>query len=279
MKIKQEKILFPVQNSFKALRYKVPEFKMQFHHHTEYELVYIVSGSGLRYIGNSVQKFSSGDMIFLGPNLGHMWVSGKENQQKGAAEAIVIQFSEKMIASLLVLPEFRRIQELLNKADFGLRIFGKSRKLVLKKVTKLLGCKGPDAIILLLEILKMLSESSELACLNLSESSGLSKDKRINAVYQYVKAFYTEKITVQQAASLANMEKSAFCRFFKEKTNKTFSRFLNETRVDQACQLLLKKEIPVSRIAFDCGFNNMANFYRQFKKITGQSPGEYSKSV
>ncbi len=276
MKIKEEKILYPVQNSFKILRYSVPNFKMAFHFHPEYELVYIIKGSGLRYIGDSIQKFQSGDMVFVGPNLGHMWISD-ENKKEENAEAFVLQFSGELFASMINTPEFRSIKSLLERANSGLKIISDIQDIIFDLMEYLRNSEGPESIIKLIEILNLMSKNESIRSLNLSEKSNASgnQDKRISAVFQYVKAFYKEKISVDQAASMANMEKSAFCRFFKGKTQKTFTQFLNESRIDRACELLLKNEFSISQIAFECGFNNLANFYRQFKKITGKTPGEY----
>ena len=229
MKIKEEKILYPVRNSFKILRYTVPNFDMAFHFHPEYELVYIIHGSGLRYIGDSVQKFNSGDMVFLGPNLGHMWISErKDNQTKeNEAEAIVLQFSEDLFASMLETPEFRKIKTLLNQANSGLKFISQVRKKIYQKLLHLIDCEGIDCMIGLIEVLKILSYDEKTVFLNLNNESTAQghKDNRINAVFQFVKAFYYKKISIDKAASVANMEKSAFCRFFKAKTNKTFSQF------------------------------------------------------
>jgi AraC-like DNA-binding protein/mannose-6-phosphate isomerase-like protein (cupin superfamily) len=273
MKLKEEKIINPVQNSFKVLQYKVAEFDMSFHFHQEYELVYILQGKGTRYIGDSVESFEQGDMIFVGPNLGHMWHSKKSKDSD--AEAIVIQFAGELFSSLIQTPEFRKIKKLLDQSNSGLKIQKKLRREILIKIKKLLTCKGAKSIIQLLDILDTMSNSKDIVILNLNKSQVFTSDRRINAVYNYAHAFYNQNITLTSAASIANMEKSAFCRFFKEKTQKTFTQFLNELRIDIACDLLLKKEKSITEIAFECGFNNIANFYRQFKKITGKTPGEF----
>ena len=275
MKLKEEKIINPVQNSFKVLQYKVAEFNMAFHFHQEYELVYIVNGEGTRFIGNSIENFEQGDMIFVGPNIGHMWKS--EQSENSDAEAIVVQFSDELLASLIETPEFRKIKSLLEKSNSGLKIYGKLKENIFEKMHELLDCRGARCLIKLLEILNDLSEGNEIVILSLDESHIFTEDKRINAVYQYANAFYDQPISLENAASIANMEKSAFCRFFKEKTQKTFIQFLNEYRIDMACELLQKKEKSITEIAYECGFNNIANFYRQFKKATGKTPREFIK--
>ncbi len=276
MKIKREKILYPVQNSFKIKKYSVPTFQMAFHVHPDYELVCILKGKGKRYVGQTVEKFTAGDMIFVGPNLGHMWRS-ETTDVDGGAEAIVLQFNGELFQSMIDTPEFRTIKELFSRADWGIKIEGKDRDRVCDKMHQLLIHAGADLFITLIEILKILSQSDHYKILNsvAQKSEKKYKDKRIDALFHYVRACYHETISLEKAAAIANMEKSSFCRFFKGKTNKTFLQFLNETRIDKVCEELLKEDRTISQIAYACGYNNLSNFYRQFKKVTGTTPGDY----
>ena len=73
------------------------------------------------------------------------------------------------------------------------------------------------------------------------------------------------------------MNKTAFCKFFKERTNTTFVTFVTEVRINYAKRLLLEQEKDMVEICFECGFNNVSNFNRQFKKQTGITPGEYKR--
>ena len=282
MKLKQEKIIYPVQSSFKILKYSVPFFNMPFHYHPEYELVYITSGSGLRYIGNSIHKFQNGDMVFIGPDLAHIWINTKKYRQKNStliAEAIVLQFSRDLFSSMINTPEFKLIKKLLFNAQTGLKIVGKTRDTIAEVLEKLLICEGMDRLLYLMKMIDILSKDKDLISLNPPDYTPPSnrRDNRINAVHHFVLSCYYQKISIRDAASVANMEQSAFCRFFKDKTQKTFTRFLNETRIDQACRLLLEKNLSISQVAYESGFNNMANFFRQFKKITGKTPAGYRK--
>lgn len=281
MKLKQEKIVYPVQSSFKVLKYSVAYFNMSFHYHPEYELVYITKGSGLRYIGSSIQKFQTGDMVFLGPDLSHIWINPKSYEKLSGlkAEAIVVQFPSDLFSSLIAAPEFGSIKNLLNNSQFGLSITGCTRKTVVDILGQLLVSEGVNKMMLLIKMLDVLSRDKKITFLNTPDYSAQQSqtDKRINAVYSYVMSFYHRKIGSRDAAQIANMEQSAFCRFFKEKTQKTFVQFLTETRIDHACRLLLEKKLSITQIAYETGFNNMAHFYKQFKKITGLTPKEYCK--
>jgi len=284
MKPKQEKIIYPVQNSIKILKYAVPYFNMLFHYHPEYELVYITKGSGLRYIGNSIHKFQDGDMVFIGPDLAHIWINPKKYHHKDSTlttEAIVLQFSKDLFSSMAETPEFALIEDLLKNAQSGLKVVGRTRKVVSRVMEHCLNCKGMEKLTQVLKILDILSKEKDTILLNPLDYSVQSnqKDKRIHAVHHLVMSCYNQKISVRDASSVANMEESAFCRYFKDKTQKTFTQFLNGTRIDHACRLLVETKLSMGQIAYECGFNVMANFYRQFKKITGMTPGEYRKEL
>ena len=127
MKVSSEKIILPVQSSFKILKYAVPRFNMPFHYHPEYELVYITKGAGRRYIGKSIHNFRSGDMVFMGPDLAHVWINEKEKQAVDEeTEAIVLQFADSLFESLIETPEFMAIKQLFTRAQAGLKIEGET---------------------------------------------------------------------------------------------------------------------------------------------------------
>ena len=101
------------------------------------------------------------------------------------------------------------------------------------------------------------------------------EDPRITKVLSVVNREYAQDISLTEIASLAGMNKSAFCRFFKSKTSKTFTQYLNELRINYACELLLAGKLTISQICYETGFNNISNFNRQFKNITSYNPTSY----
>lgn len=100
---------------------------------------------------------------------------------------------------------------------------------------------------------------------------------KMTKVYDYIMARFRYPILLQKVARIANLTPQSFCRFFKSRTRKTFSRFLNEVRVGYACKLMSKEHLNISDICFQSGFNNLSNFNRQFKKIVNKSPLKYRK--
>ncbi len=254
------------------------------HYHNDYELLYIVKGSGKRIIGDSIESFDAGDLVLLGPELPHVW-KNDENYYKGIAElkseSIVIQFSEEMFGeAFLNLPEMVRVKKLMKLSARGLQIFGETHSRVIQKMWLMLGSKGLDRVITLLEMLKILSASDEMRPLASSSFAQVFYDtgsEKIRNVFAYVSENFRKDIQLDTAANIAHMSKTAFCRYFKMKTTKTFLEYLTEMRIGYACRLLAEGHMSVSQISYECGFNNPSYFNRKFKSVTGQTPLEYQK--
>ena len=147
-----------------------------------------------------------------------------------------------------------------------------------RKLVGLVGLNGFDRFVQLISILQIIGFTKEYRLIN--EGNYISfngcKDKeRFNDVHNFIMKNFTSKIKLETVASIAGLNKTAFCKYFKQKTNKSFSRFLNEVRVEHSCKLLLMEGRTIKEICEDSGFRNIANYNRQFKKITGKTPREY----
>lgn len=122
------------------------------------------------------------------------------------------------------------------------------------------------------------SDARALSTKIFGESNPLHDSDRMNLVLNYIHLHLQEKISLETVANLANMNATAFCRYIKTKTNKTFIGLLNDIRIAYACRLLLDSPRTISEICYDCGFNNLTHFNFIFKKITGKNPTNYRKS-
>src|SRR5690606_25786648 len=137
-----------------------------------------------------------------------------------------------------------------------------------------------DRLIILLSILKTLAETEEystIASAHAFFNSSEMDTARINKVCTYTLSNYKQEICLEQIASIANLSVTSFCRYFKLMTKKTYYDFLIEIRISHACRLLVEDLLPTEMICFECGFNNVSNFYRHFKKVTDMTPLEYKK--
>ncbi len=276
-----QKIPVPLDCSFAVRRVKAPHFNIQFHFHPEYELVLILKSEGKRFVGDSIANFYPGDLVLVGSNVPHWYRNDAvyyEGRDEIKAESIVIQFSKDFLGdAFLNKPETIKIREILNKSAFGLVINGTTKYKLTKMIVEMLEMSSMEKIIHLLSILNILSNSTDTATLtnDVSKNIDSKNSVRLNKIYEYVLSNYTGQITVNEVAQIINMSTAAFSRYFKKRTGKTFSFFLNEVRISHACKLLLEDELTVTQICFTSGYNNVSYFNRQFKSIKNQTPQEF----
>ncbi|MEO5889840.1 MAG: AraC family transcriptional regulator [Ferruginibacter sp.] len=147
---------------------------------------------------------------------------------------------------------------------------------------ELLQKKDFERIIGLMEILHLMSISDELECLVYEGYHGTMIEKtpdRLTAVFNYVTSNYHEDITLVSVARMAHLTPPAFCRMFKQKTNRSFFSYLNEVRISNACKFLMETGYNISEVAFNCGYRTLSNFNKFFKKSTGLSPKAYREKA
>lgn len=286
MKIEKTKITSYLNSSVSVISREDSFFQSPFHSHPELELVYIKESYGKRIIGNSVEPFVSGDMVFLGSDIPHVWLNDEiyyKGINKLKAKAIVVYFNKDIFGSAFYeLKETQKINNLFSKADKGLYISGKTNELIAKKLEKLVNKKNFEIIIGLFEILSLLSESTDLTYINneaYSPTNNQTKNDRLSDVFQYVKENYKEDISLIEIAKIANLTPTSFCRMFKLKTKKHFVEYLNEIRVSNACKFLIETDMGMSEIAYECGYKTVSNFNKLFKKLTTTTPKEYRKNT
>jgi AraC-like DNA-binding protein len=285
MKAHFHKVPVAPQSSFSVRHDQKPNFGTVWHYHPELELHYVIKGEGVRLMGDNISNFSSGEIVLLGANLPHTWRCNEEyfqgNPEK-EVEAIVIQFLPECLGRYLFgLPEAYLIPKLFEKAKSGLLITGKAKAKLAPLMRQAVHATDLDRIIIFLSILKILSETTEAKTIasehHAFKQSNESDVQRINKVCNYTLSNYKKEITLDEIASISNLSVTSFCRYFKLITKKTYYDFLIEIRISQACRQLIEDKLPTEVICFECGFNNVSNFYRHFKKITKMTPLEYKK--
>jgi AraC-like DNA-binding protein len=275
-----------MQDSF-SIRHDVqPNFGTTWHYHPELELHYVIKGEGIRFVGNNISNFSAGEMVLLGENLPHTWRCREEYFQPESGlnvEAIVIHFKPDCLGErFLQLPEAHLVPQLFEKARTGIVIMGKTREKAASLMQQALHATDLDRIILLLSILKTLAESTEVAPIALPRHFRPETNEyatlRLNKICNYTLSNYKKDITLEEISALSNLSVTSFCRYFKLMTKMTYYNFLTQIRISHACRLLIDDNFPANVICFECGFNNVSNYYRHFKRITGLTPNEYKQS-
>lgn len=273
------KVNVPQKASFTVNRYVHEDhFPGIWHFHDEYELTLILESSGTRMVGDNIDRFTEGDLIFIGKNLPHTW-RNDELHTFAKAEALVLHFLDRFCGpGFFDIPEMIKIRRLLDRSHRGIKVTGRTRDEVAALLLKMEQAAGADKVILLLSVLHLLAASGELFDLS-SEGFASSIDDpcsdRLNQVYEYVMNNFQEDISLVKVAAVANMSPTAFSRYFKSRTRKSFTRFLIELKIGYACKLLMKEDMTVTHVCYESGFQNLSNFNQQFKTITGLTPKKY----
>lgn len=267
-------------SSFYAYSFKTHSFDFKWHFHPEYELTYIVRGNGYRLVGNNHQEFSDNDLVLIAPNLPHTWVGNAPNNDE-PFEAIVIQFPSDFVQKILQFKENNYLIDFFEKAKTGLFFndFSVEIKDLLFELTQANGIEKIAKLMLILSKLYLhnsISLSSSLYKYTLNQKF----ETRINKVCVYLQNHFTEPISLKQVADLVYMTESNFCKFFKKATSTTFSDYVNDLRINEACTLLLYSDENINQIAYTCGFESLSYFNRVFLKKKQSSPSVYrSKKI
>lgn len=172
--------------------------------------------------------------------------------------------------------------DLMHRAERGLRFHGQTRLKIIEKVKEVAQCGGLVQLGTFLQIIDMLSKSKEsiaLASIGYKSSTNENDMERFNDVYQFLLRNFSRDIMLEEVARICNMTPNAFCRYFKQKTQKTFTRFLNEIRIGHARKLLQNENYSIKDICYECGYNNPVNFFSFFKQITGQTPKAFRQNM
>lgn len=285
MKPTLRKAIPEVESSFVVRKDIGPKMKNNWHYHSECELLYIKKSHGTWLIGDYEGTFQSGDIILLGSGTPHSYrheekyIWGEESEQ---GEALVTLFLPEIFGeSFLNLPESKEIKNLLELSKRGLKITGNSSRHVGMIMEEIQQAEKGRKLINLLNILQLLTENKEydiLATEGYACTTEKMNNDRLSVVIQHTYYNYHKQITIEEIASLVNMSIHSFCRFFKEKTTKTYMQFLMEVRIGQACKLLIDDDMHSAEVGYTCGYNSVSHFNHQFKIIKNKSPLEFKRS-
>lgn len=247
-----------------------------FHSHEDYELTLCLNVKGKRVVGSLVEEIEDTDLVLIGPDVlhGYKWDDNFEG-----SDVAVIQFSHESAAyQMFHRGVLHPIGEMLSKVNYGIRFSKKTTEVMKDKIVALSKAEGIESFHLFIDILYGLATSRDYVTLSaVSDMSSIihCESKRVNAILKYIDDNYMNRITLEQLGHLVRMSPSAVCRYFKQKTKMNLWEYINSYRIDKVALLMLKTDDYISEICYGCGFNNISNFNRAFKKRMGMSPGEY----
>ncbi len=280
MKIEFEKIIPSHENS--SFQWNInPKLNNFFywHFHPEYELVFIEihEQEGTRHVGEHIARYEESDLTFIGSNIPHLnFDYGLQTEY----EKVVLYVKEGFLKDTLQdTPELKGVYELFELSKHGIT-FGKNIKDVVgKRLKHLHELSSFEQFVEVLTLFKMLADSNDYRLLHekpYDNQHNKREQERLKKIYSFIDEHYHHKIEIDEVASLTNLSKAPFCRYFKKMTKLTFTEFLNHYRVNQAKHLLLIDK-NVSETCFECGFESLSYFNRIFKKITGENPLSFKK--
>ncbi|MEN8137070.1 MAG: AraC family transcriptional regulator [Bacteroidota bacterium] len=281
MKILFQHLESSEDETFLTYHLKKKYYDVPLHYHPEIEIMYVIKGQGMRIVGNSIQNFKENDLVIVGSGVSHVWKSDKSYHLDNDLETeyIVLFINEELVnKSLYTLPEFISIRNMLLNSDKGISFDKEKSKKLKDSFIEIAQSTGINKLHKTTKLLSKLSEIKEIKYLserNLAENDNNNDSDRLNKCIDYITDNFQNKIELKKVADLASLTPNSFCRYFKIRTTKTFSQYVSELRTSKACNLLIETDSTIENIAFECGFNTMPNFYKQFKNKFHILPKEY----
>ncbi len=255
-------------------------FYNKLHQHEEIQMSFILSGEGSLIVGDTITNYKTGDILVFGSRVPHVLKSAASYIK---SHMVSIFFTEESFGKgFFALSEFDDLSIFFNEIPYGIKILSNQealRELFLALATNK---NRLNRFVIFLQILKLISTadsetiSSTITKKNYTDNEG----KRIAVVFELVMNDFFRDISLSEVANVANMTPNAFCRYFKQRTNKTFFQFLTEVRIENSCNILSKdQDMSIAEASYASGFKNLSNFNRKFKKIKGVTPSGFRKNL
>lgn len=250
--------------------------QITFHQHAELEVSYVIKGSGTRVVGDLVEPFSAGEVVFLPSNMPHCWSFDPNNyDEEGKIENITILFPESLFDKCIhSFPETRQHILKIKQWKQAIRFQGKVLEQLQKKLVAMRWQNDMERIASLINLFFIIASSEESLIVGSRKKQSLNAVK-MQAIYRFIYNNYQREIALDEVASYVNMNRTSFCVFFKRATGKSFFSSLNEYRISSSCLMLSETARPVADICYAVGFNDIPHYNRTFKKLKGLTPKEY----
>lgn len=271
------------QRSFRSLTHDYPSEICGWHSHPEYEIHLITQTSGSVIVGDHIGSFEPGQIAIFGPNLPHDWVSDLAPGESVTDRDYVIQFTDSWIRSCMeLIPELTELEAVLHQSKYGLSLVGTSGTSAAEVMKQAVKSEGSQQVALVMQLLSIFARAPKadrrlMAGDWIDPSSDHLAQLAVEEGISYIFDNLTGTISLAAAASLAHMSEATFSRYFKRASGITFSEMVKKLRIAHACRLLDSTDSTIATVASDSGYNNLANFNRQFLAELGMTPREYRK--
>lgn len=284
MKPLYQELPFPIDSHIHYYIEDLPHFIVPWHYHPAIEIMYITRGIGTRFVGDCIEQYEEGDVCMIGPNLPHEWRNDDAyfDKESGLRATCICLFFKREIfdPNFIRLPEMNNIRDLIERSRRGLKFTGNSKLEITRFIRSSVNDVGVRKVTNLLTLLELMATSTEyelLTSVGFTNSVNSEDFERFNKVYKFLVKNFATSIRLEEVSTLVGLTPTAFCRYFKERTKKTFVEYLNEMRIGYSKKLLLENKMKISSISGEVGFPNLSNFISQFKKVTGMSPSQFQK--
>ncbi|MCX6225896.1 MAG: AraC family transcriptional regulator [Bacteroidia bacterium] len=252
------------------------------HHHPEFELVLITKGKGKRMVGDHIDRFDENDLVLVGSFLPHEWLCDREffdHPEGFQGEGIVYQFLQDFLGThFFEVPENKNLRRLLDESSRGLKFHGKTKARIISLMLSNYKLDGTNRLYSLFSIFKILNRTREYTLLSspgFMEPFHLEGNEQMQKALEYLLQNFHRGVSMKEMIRVTNMSNTAFSMAFKKSYRMTFKEYLLNIRIGYACKLLTDASLNISQIAYNCGFENISNFNRQFKKLKGTTPSQF----
>jgi AraC-like DNA-binding protein len=257
-------------------------FDFPLHYHEEFELNFIQNAKcARRVVGDHIEEIDDLELVLVGSNLQHAWFTHQCKSKE--IREITIQFHKDLFdEKLLRRNQLSFIRILLEKSQRGILFSRETTHQLAPRIIDLNQKHGFDSVLELMSILHDLSTSRNMRTLSDASFNNTEQytynSRRVEKTLEYMNQNFDKPITLNEVARLANMSDAAFSRFFKQRTGNTFIDSLTEIRLGHASRMLIDTTQSIAEIAYHCGFNNISNFNRIFKKKKNCTPKDFRES-
>ncbi len=266
--------------SFKVWSHGYPFRTVRWHFHPEYEIHLIVTTTGRMHVGDFIGEFSPGNLVMIGPNLPHNWISDVPTGTQIALRCIVLQFAESFITRVIeTLPEVAVMDELMAQSKRGIEFTAATGAAALPLMRQLLDTGGARRVELFMSLLDLLSHGSRkpLASIAYELNPDDYLSRPLHRVLAYIRGNLGAKLRESDFAERAGLSTSSFLAAFRRHAGMSFAQYVSSLRIKTACDLLMAGDRQITEICYMTGFNNVSNFNRQFLARKGMPPSEYRR--
>lgn len=250
--------------------------QITFHQQKTWELSYVITGSGTRIIGDTIEPFSRNEVILIPPDIPHCWSFDElDADRSGKIENITITFPSQFLEKCgTFFPELNNSIEKIQQYSGAISFKGDTLIQLQKLMVSMTGETEIGKLSLLMKILPLMASPENTNAVGKVVVED-KKTRRMQKILLYIMNNYQNTITLDEMARLVELDKSSFCIFFKKMTGKTFFTYLTEYRIESSCQMIAKTNMTIAEICFSSGFKDIPYYNRVFKRIKNVTPTEY----